>query len=126
MQIVSKGDNLHEYQILFSGKSKKNITNMSSAEFAKRMANVKSQSNMNINHKRVTLDTSLSSLYILINAFNNRFLSNADMRNFFFFFFFFFDLDFTVLSRIFHLYGADRSSKVGENRRTWGKPPDHP
>ena len=33
---------------------------------------------------------------------------------FFFFFFFFFDLGFTALSRIFHLYRADRSSKVGE------------
>ena len=30
----------------------------------------------------------------------------------------FFDLGFTALSRIFHLYRADRSSKVGENRRT--------
>ena len=37
---------------------------------------------------------------------------------FFFFFFFFFDLGFTALSRIFHIYPADRSSKVGENRRT--------
>ena len=36
----------------------------------------------------------------------------------FFFFFFFFDLGFTALSRIFYLYRADRSSKVGENRRT--------
>ena len=34
------------------------------------------------------------------------------------FFFSFFDLGFTVLSRIFHLYRADRSSKVGENRST--------
>ena len=33
-------------------------------------------------------------------------------------FFFFFDLGFTALSRIFHLYRADCSSKVGENRRT--------
>ena len=33
-------------------------------------------------------------------------------------FFFFFDLGFTALSRIFHLYRADRSSKVGENRST--------
>ena len=32
--------------------------------------------------------------------------------------FFFLDLGFTALSRIFHLYRADRSSKVGENRRT--------
>ena len=39
----------------------------------------------------------------------------------FFFFVFFFDLGFTALSRIFHLYRADRSSKVGENRRTWRK-----
>ena len=35
--------------------------------------------------------------------------------------FFFFDLSFTALSRIFHLYRADRSSKVSENRRTRGK-----
>ena len=28
---------------------------------------------------------------------------------------------FTAISRIFHLYWADRSSKVGENWRTWGK-----
>ena len=35
-----------------------------------------------------------------------------------FFFFVFFDLGFMALSRIFHLYRADRSSKVGENRRT--------
>ena len=33
-------------------------------------------------------------------------------------FFLFFDLGFTALSRIFHLYRAERSSKVGENRRT--------
>ena len=33
---------------------------------------------------------------------------------------FFFYLGFTALSRIFHLYRADRSSKVGENRRTLG------
>ena len=38
-----------------------------------------------------------------------------------FFFFFFFDLGFTAFSRIFHLYRADRSSKVGENQRTRGK-----
>ena len=31
-----------------------------------------------------------------------------------FFFFFFFYLGFTALSRIFHLYQANRSSKVGE------------
>ena len=37
---------------------------------------------------------------------------------FFFFFFFCFDLGFTALSRIFHLYRANRSSKVGKNRRT--------
>ena len=36
----------------------------------------------------------------------------------FFFNFFFFDFGFTALSRIFHLYRADRSSKVGKNRRT--------
>ena len=36
-------------------------------------------------------------------------------------FFFFFDLVFTALSRIFHLYQADRSSKVDKNWRTRGK-----
>ena len=36
-------------------------------------------------------------------------------------FFFFFDLGFMALSRIFHLYWADHSSKVGKNRRTWRK-----
>ena len=35
-----------------------------------------------------------------------------------FFVFFFFVLGFTALSRIFHLYRSDRSSKVGENRST--------
>ena len=44
-------------------------------------------------------------------------------KQFFLFFFvflflFFFYLGFTALSRIFHLYRAGRSSKVGENRRT--------
>ena len=43
---------------------------------------------------------------------------HGDLDFFFFFFFFFFDLGFTALSRIFHLYRADCSSKVGENRRT--------
>ena len=38
-----------------------------------------------------------------------------------FFFFFFFDLGFTALSRIFHLYWADHSSKVSKNRRSRGK-----
>ena len=33
----------------------------------------------------------------------------------------FFDLGFTALSRIFHLYRADRTSNVRENRRTQGK-----
>ena len=37
-----------------------------------------------------------------------------------------FYLGLTALSRIFHLYQADRSSKVGENRRARGKPPGHP
>ena len=48
---------------------------------------------------------------------------------YFFFIYFFFSfilfyfvyLVFTALSRIFHLYRADRSSNVGENRRTPGK-----
>ena len=31
------------------------------------------------------------------------------------------ELGFTALSRRFHLYRADRSSKLGENRRTRGK-----
>ena len=31
---MQTGDSLHEYQILFSGKNKKNITNLLSAELA--------------------------------------------------------------------------------------------
>ena len=34
---------------------------------------------------------------------------------------FFFDFGFTALIRIFHLYQADRSSKVGENPEKPGK-----
>ena len=34
---------------------------------------------------------------------------------------FFFYMGFTALSRIFHIYWADRSSKVGKNQRTRGK-----
>ena len=45
-------------------------------------------------------------------------LQKTCLPNTLIFFFFFFDLGFTALSRIFHLYRADRSSKVGENRRT--------
>ena len=33
-------------------------------------------------------------------------------------------MGFTALSRIFHLYRDDRSSKVGENLRTRGKTPE--
>ena len=33
----------------------------------------------------------------------------------------YFYLGFTALPRIFHLYRADRSPKMGENRRTQGK-----
>ena len=40
MQIVSWGDNLHEMSNLFSGKNKKNIINVSSAEFAYSTASV--------------------------------------------------------------------------------------
>ena len=52
--------------------------------------------------------------------------NNSGIIIFFFFFFFFFfygggDSGFTALSRIFHLYQADCSSKVGENQRTRGK-----
>ena len=45
---------------------------------------------------------------------------------FFLFFLSFFLFRFKALSRIFYLYQADRSSKVGENRKTREKPPDHP
>ena len=38
-----------------------------------------------------------------------------------FYLFIYFDMGFTALSKIFHLYRADRSSKLGENRRTRGK-----
>ena len=40
---------------------------------------------------------------------------------FFCFFYLVFGFYFMALSRIFHLYRADRSSKVGENKRTQGK-----
>ena len=49
MQIVSNGDNLHpmeticmKCQILFSGKNKKNIINLSSVELAQRVVKAKS------------------------------------------------------------------------------------
>ena len=38
MQIVSSGDNLHEIQILFSGKAKKKYFKISSAENFNRCA----------------------------------------------------------------------------------------
>ena len=37
MQIVSSGVNLHEMSKPVSGKSEKNVTNLSSAEFAQRV-----------------------------------------------------------------------------------------
>ena len=37
MQIVFYGDNLHEMLILFSGKNKNNIINLSNAEFTLNM-----------------------------------------------------------------------------------------
>ena len=40
---------------------------------------------------------------------------------FFIYLFIFFFWSFTALSRIFYLYRADSSSKVGEKRRTWRK-----
>ena len=41
MQIVSLGDNLHESQTLLSGKNKKRIINLLSAELAQRKIKVK-------------------------------------------------------------------------------------
>ena len=67
---------------------------------------------------------------IFLNSFEHVGIQSAYIFFFFFFFFFFFlggggggggGGGFTALSRIFHLYRADRSSKVGENRRTRGK-----
>ena len=72
----------------FLGKNKKNIISLSSAELAQRVVKVKW-------HLRWRV-----------------------IKTWGFFFVFVFDLGFTALSRIFHLYRADRSSKVGENRRT--------
>ena len=43
MQIVSLGDNLHEMSNAFSGKIKKNLINLSSAESAHSMLSVKAQ-----------------------------------------------------------------------------------
>ena len=42
MQIASNGDNLYEMSDLISGKNKKNITNLSSAELAQRVVKVNS------------------------------------------------------------------------------------
>ena len=47
--------------------------------------------------------------------------SKLKLKELHFFFFFFLILGFTALSRIFHLYRANHSSKVGKNRRTRGK-----
>ena len=41
MQIVSYGDNLHEMSKPISGKTKENISNLSSVEFAHSMVSVK-------------------------------------------------------------------------------------
>ena len=41
MQIVSIGDSLHEMSSYFSGRSKKNVINLSSAKLAQRVINVK-------------------------------------------------------------------------------------
>ena len=41
MQIVSSGDNLHEMSNPVTGKNKKNIINLSSAENAQRVVKVK-------------------------------------------------------------------------------------
>ena len=41
MQIITSRDNLHKFQIWFSEKDKKYITNLSSAEFVKRVVKAK-------------------------------------------------------------------------------------
>ena len=50
---------------------------------------------------------------------------NSSSLNFFQEIFFFFYLGFLAISRIFHSYRTDRSSKVDKNRRMWENPPDH-
>ena len=62
--------------------------------------------------KYINVGDKISDVYI------NKISQTGTLCNFFFFFF---NLGFTALSRIFHLYRADRPSKVGENRRTWRK-----
>ena len=70
---------------------------------------------MNVNHLSFGFLTLLiSCLHFILTLKTPR----KPASEIFFFFFFFFYLGFTALSRIFHLYRADHSSKVGENRST--------
>ena len=74
------------------------------------------------NISKILSDEILSSILSRLDFFFFFFLDFF----FCFFFFFFFDLGFMALSRIFHLYQADRSSKVGETGEPGEKSPDHP
>ena len=61
-----------------------------------------------------------SKPYFLGKIKEKKIMSSTAVVNVLFFFVFFY-LGFTALSRIFHLYQVDRSSKVGENQRTQRK-----
>ena len=52
MQIVSLGDSLHKYQILFSTKNKKNINSLSPAESAHSLVSVSQCPNNKVIIKR--------------------------------------------------------------------------
>ena len=53
MQIVSNGDILREMSKCFLGKSKKNIINLSSVEFAQRVVKVKEKKKKKKKRQRV-------------------------------------------------------------------------
>ena len=118
-------------QRLFSGKNRKNIINLSCAELAQRVVKIKTKEgnqrlNPNVEQKILscviiiimniqTLELPYIALMCPTSSLQYKLNKSLLIHVIFFFFF---DLGFTALSRIFHLYRADRSSKVGENRST--------
>ena len=71
MQIVSNGDNLHEMSNLFSGKNKKHIVNLLSAEFAQRVVKVNTKNSENQYIQQLCLlimfDSMLDFTQLLVN-----------------------------------------------------------
>ena len=78
-----------------------------------------------ISTKNIPILTEVIAEVTMILVFNDGYQRHSQYHNsqqlYYIVFLLFFYLSFTVLSRIFHLYRADRSSMVGENRRTRGK-----